>query len=200
MRKVSTITGRAAPLPRNNVDTDQIMPKQHLKRVERSGFGPYVFYDWRYDDEGEPHADFILNHPAYQESKVLVTGHNFGSGSSREHAPWGLEDWGFEAVVAPSFADIFYNNCINIGLLPVVLSEDEVGELTELAHEPGNHVVIDLDKQTLTCGDFQATFDIDGHAKHRLANGLDNVGLTLENRAMIDDYEKSRPTFKPTVA
>jgi 3-isopropylmalate/(R)-2-methylmalate dehydratase small subunit len=200
MRKVSTISGRAAPLPRNNVDTDQIMPKQHLKRVERSGFGPYVFYDWRYDEEGEPHADFILNHPEYQESKVLVSGHNFGSGSSREHAPWGLEDWGFEAVVAPSFADIFYNNCINIGLLPVVLAEDEVSELTELAHDPANHIVIDLDKQTVTCGNFQAEFEIDSHAKHRLANGLDNVGLTLQHGESIDQFEANRPAFKPTVA
>lgn len=200
MRKVSTVAGRMAPLPRNNVDTDQIMPKQHLKRVERSGFGPYVFYDWRYDHEGEPHADFVLNHPAYQESKVLVSGHNFGCGSSREHAPWGLEDWGFEAIVAPSFADIFYNNCINIGLLPVALSEAEVTELTELAHDPANHVVVDLDKQTVTCGDFEAQFEIDSHAKHRLANGLDNVGLTLEQTDSIDGYESSRPRFKPSLA
>ena len=175
------------------------MPKQHLKRVERSGFGPYVFYDWRYDQEGEPHADFILNHPAYQNSSVLVSGHNFGSGSSREHAPWGLEDWGLKAIIAPSFADIFYNNCINIGLLPVTLSEDEVTELTELAHDPANEVVIDLDKQTVTCGDFQAHFEIDGHAKHRLVNGLDNIGLTLQNGAAIDSYEAGRAGFKPSL-
>jgi 3-isopropylmalate/(R)-2-methylmalate dehydratase small subunit len=167
--------------------------------VERTGFGPYVFYDWRYDDEGEPHDDFILNHAEYQESKVLVSGHNFGSGSSREHAPWGLEDWGFQAIVAPSFGDIFYNNCINIGLLPVVLSEEEVTDLTDLAHDPANHVVIDLDKQTVTCGDFQATFEIDSHAKHRLANGLDNVGLTLEHAAAIDAYEANRQRFKPSL-
>ena len=200
MKQVNTVAGQMVPLPRNNVDTDQIMPKQHLKRVERSGFGPYVFYDWRYDEEGEPHVDFILNHPDYQDCKVLVSGHNFGSGSSREHAPWGLEDWGFEAIVAPSFADIFYNNCINTGLLPVVLSDDEVTELTELAHEPGNHVVIDLDKQTVTCGDFQATFEIDGHAKHRLINGLDNVGLTLQHGDSIDSYEANRAGFKPSLA
>ena len=200
MKQVNTVAGQMVPLPRNNVDTDQIMPKQHLKRVERSGFGPYVFYDWRYDEEGEPHVDFILNHPDYQDCKVLVSGHNFGSGSSREHAPWGLEDWGFEAIVAPSFADIFYNNCINTGLLPVVLSDDEVIELTELAHEPGNHVVIDLDKQTVTCGDFQATFEIDGHAKHRLINGLDNVGLTLQHGDSIDSYEANRAGFKPSLA
>jgi 3-isopropylmalate/(R)-2-methylmalate dehydratase small subunit len=199
MKQVNTVTGQMVPLPRNNVDTDQIMPKQHLKRVERSGFGPYVFYDWRYDQEGEPHADFILNHPAYQNSSVLVSGHNFGSGSSREHAPWGLEDWGLKAIIAPSFADIFYNNCINIGLLPVTLSEDEVTELTELAHDPANEVVIDLDKQTVTCGDFQAHFEIDGHAKHRLVNGLDNIGLTLQNGAAIDSYEAGRAGFKPSL-
>ena len=199
MKQVTTVTGQMVPLPRNNVDTDQIMPKQHLKRVERSGFGPYVFYDWRYDQEGEPHADFILNHPGYQNSSVLVSGHNFGSGSSREHAPWGLEDWGFEAIIAPSFADIFYNNCINIGLLPVMLSEDEVTELTELAHDPANQVVIDLDKQTVTCGDFQAHFEIDGHAKHRLVNGLDNIGLTLQNGEAIDSYEAGRAGFKPSL-
>jgi 3-isopropylmalate/(R)-2-methylmalate dehydratase small subunit len=200
MKPVSTITGRMAPLPRNNVDTDQIMPKQHLKRVERSGFGPYVFYDWRYDEEGEPHADFVLNNPDYQSARVLVTGHNFGSGSSREHAPWGLEDWGFEAIVAPSFADIFYNNCINIGLLPVVLTEDEVAELSELANDPANHVAIDLQEQTVTCGDFSARFSIDAHAKHRLANGLDSIGLTLAHRDTIAEYESDRPTFKPSLA
>ena len=200
MKRVSTIAGRGAPLPRNNVDTDQIMPKQHLKRVERSGFGPYVFYDWRYDEEGEPRPDFVLNQPEYQEAVVLISGHNFGSGSSREHAPWGLEDWGFEAIVAPSFADIFYNNCVNIGLLPVVLTEDEVAELTELATDPNNHVVIDLDKQTVTCGEFQATFTIDGHAKHRLANGLDNIGLTLRHGDAIDTFEAARPGFKPSLA
>ena len=200
MKRVSTIAGRGAPLPRNNVDTDQIMPKQHLKRVERSGFGPYVFYDWRYDEEGEPRPDFVLNQPEYQEAVVLISGHNFGSGSSREHAPWGLEDWGFEAIVAPSFADIFYNNCVNIGLLPVVLTEDEVAELTELATDPNNHVVIDLDKQTVTCGEFRATFTIDGHAKHRLANGLDNIGLTLRHGDAIDTFEAARPGFKPSLA
>ncbi|MCP3975112.1 MAG: 3-isopropylmalate dehydratase small subunit [bacterium] len=199
MKPVSRIAGRMAPLPRNNVDTDQIMPKQHLKRVERTGFGPYVFYDWRYDEEGEARADFILNHPDYQTANMLISGHNFGSGSSREHAPWGLEDWGFEAIVAPSFADIFYNNCVNIGLLPVTLTEDEVAELMELAHDPANHVVIDLDKQTVTSGDFQASFEIDPHAKHRLLNGLDDVGLTLAHGNSIDAHEDERPTFKPTI-
>ena len=199
MNPVSTIAGRMAPLPRHNVDTDQIMPKQHLKRVERSGFGPYVFYDWRYDEEGEARADFVLNQPEYQSANMLISGHNFGSGSSREHAPWGLEDWGFEAIVAPSFADIFYNNCINIGLLPVTLTEDEVTELTKLAHDPANHAVIDLDKQTVTAGEFRATFDIDPHAKHRLLNGLDNVGLTLAQAESIDRHEAARPDFKPSL-
>ena len=132
MEPVQTITGQAMPLPLANVDTDQIIPKQFLKRVERSGFGEYLFYDWARDAEGEPDPEFILNDPAYQNAAVLVAGPNFGSGSSREHAPWSLEDWGFDAVIAPSFADIFYSNCTKIGLLPVVLTTEEVAKVLGL--------------------------------------------------------------------
>jgi len=199
MKPVTVISGQMAPLPRPNVDTDAIIPKQFLKRVERTGFGPYLFYDWSYDEEGEPILDFVLNRPEYQEAVVLVTGPNFGSGSSREHAPWSLEDWGFRAIVAPSFADIFANNCFNIGLLPVVLTEDEIAELTRIAEDPANTVTIDLAAQTVAAGDFSATFSIDPFAKHRLLNGLDNVALTLHRTAAIDAFEAQRPVFKPAL-
>ena len=200
MKPVSVITGQMAPLPRANVDTDAIIPKQFLKRVERSGFGPFLFYEWAYDEEGELIAEFVLNNPDYGAAEVLVSGPNFGSGSSREHAPWSIEDRGFKAIIAPSFADIFFNNCINIGLLPVVLSDEEVGHLTELATDPDNVVTIDLEAQTVTSVGFAASFDIDPFAKHRLANGLDNIALTLDQGAAIDSYEKTRAGFKPTLA
>jgi len=199
MKPVSVITRQMAPLPRSNVDTDAIIPKQYLKRVERSGFGPFLFYEWAYDVEGEPIPDFILNQPDYHDAGVLVSGPNFGSGSSREHAPWSIEDRGFEAVIAPSFADIFYNNCINIGLLPVVLSDEEVARLTKIAEDPDNRVTIDLDSQTVTAAGFEAHFDINPFTKHRLSNGLDTIALTLESHAAIEDYEESRPGFKPSL-
>ena len=189
-----------APLPRANVDTDAIIPKQYLKRVERSGFGPFLFYEWAYDEEGELIPDFILNQPAYETAEVLVSGPNFGSGSSREHAPWSIEDRGFKAIIAPSFADIFYNNCINIGLLPVALSDDEVARLTEIANDPDNLVTIDLEDQTVTSIGFEASFDIDPFAKHRLANGLDNIALTMEYREAIDGYEEKRASHKPVLS
>ena len=200
MEPIAVITGQMAPLPRANVDTDAIIPKQFLKRVERSGFGPFLFYEWAYDEEGELIPGFILNQPEYQNASVLVSGPNFGSGSSREHAPWSIEDRGFRAVIAPSFADIFYNNCINIGLLPVVLSEHEVATLTQIAEDPDNLVTIDLADQTVSTIGFEARFEIDPFAKHRLSNGLDNIALTLEYAAAIDSYEEGRPGFKPTLA
>ncbi len=199
MNPVSVITGQMAPLPRANVDTDAIIPKQYLKRVERSGFGPFLFYEWAYDVEGELIPDFILNQPAYQGARVLVSGPNFGSGSSREHAPWSIEDRGFQAVIAPSFADIFYNNCINIGLLPVVLSDEEVVRLTRIAGDPDNLVTIDLDAQSVTTIGFEARFDIEPFAKHRLLNGLDNIALTLEYVSAIGAYEETRAAFKPSL-
>lgn len=196
MKPVNTITGSLAPLPRANVDTDQIMPKQWLKRVERSGYGEYLFYDWRRDDPA-----FVLERPEYQNAKVLVAGPNFGSGSSREHAPWGLQDWGFEAIIAPSFADIFFNNCTKIGLLPVVLSEKECRWLVELAEaDPTAEITITLDDQKVRFQDeFEAAFDIDPFTKHRLMNGLDDIGLTLEHETEISQFEASRPAFKPTL-
>jgi 3-isopropylmalate/(R)-2-methylmalate dehydratase small subunit len=200
MKPVDVVRGQMMPLPRANVDTDQIIPKQFLKRVERSGFGPYVFYDWAFDPEGEPIDDFIIHHPDYQDAKVLVSGPNFGSGSSREHAPWALEDWGFEAIIAPSFADIFKNNCVNIGLLTVVLPEDQVVELSRIAEHADNEVIVDLEAQTVASGDFAATFEIDEFAKHRLLNGLDRIGLTMQHARDIDVYEADRASYKPRLS
>ena len=188
-----------APLPRVNVDTDQIIPKQFLKRVERHGYGPFLFYDWRFDQEGETIDEFVLNQPDYAGSTVLISGPNFGSGSSREHAAWSLEDWGFEAVIAPSFGDIFYNNSVNIGLLPVVLEGGQVAALQELAADPANEVTIDLETQIVESGDFSALFDIDPHVKQRLLAGLDTIGETMVHEAAIAAYEAGRPTFKPSL-
>ncbi len=199
MEPVGPIAGRAAPLPRANVDTDQIIPKQFLKRVERSGFGEFLFYDWAADHEGEPDSSFVLNQEAYVNSVILVAGPNFGSGSSREHAPWSLQDWGFEAIIAPSYADIFYSNCTKVGLLPVVLTADEVSRLSDIAEQATNQVVIDLESQTVRSEGFSATFDIDPFTKHCLLNGLDEIALTLGHTDHIDGHETARPTHKPTV-
>jgi len=199
MKPVSLIQGKMAPLPRANVDTDQIIPKQFLKRVERTGFGPFLFHDWALDEEGEPRTDFVLNRPEYAEAVVLVSGPNFGSGSSREHAPWALEDRGFEAIVAPSFADIFRNNCHKIGLLPVVLTEAEVAELTRIASDPENEVVIDLETHTVAAGDFKATFAVDPFVEYCLLNGLDHIALSMQHAEAIDAFEAGRPSFKPRI-
>jgi len=199
MEPVTTIVGRAAPLPRANVDTDQIIPKQFLKRVERSGFGEYLFYDWAGDAEGELDPNFVLNMPTYAESVILVAGPNFGSGSSREHAPWALEDWGFRAIVSSSFADIFATNCTKIGLLPIVLSEPEVVSLLEIAGDPTNTVTVDLESQTVSAQGFEATFSIDPFTKHCLLNGLDQVALSLAHSDDISSFERERPGYLPTV-
>ena len=190
-----------APLPRNNCDTDQIMPKQFLKRVERSGYGQYLFHDWARNADGDLDPGFVLNRPEYQDARVLVSGPNFGSGSSREHAPWGIQDWGFEAVIAPSFADIFYNNCTKIGLLPVTLTEAEVNRLIELATGmPGSVITIDLEAQTVAAGDWRPRFEIDPFTKYRLLEGLDDIGLTMRNLDAIDAFERSRPDYLPSLA
>lgn len=196
MKPVTTITGSMAPLPRANVDTDQIMPKQHLKRIERTGYGELVFGDWRRDD-----PDFVLNRPEYRRAKILVTGPNFGSGSSREHAPWGLQEWGFEALIAPSFADIFRTNCTKIGLLPVELSEKEVAWLTELATErPDAEVTIDVATRTVHYGsEFSAEFPLDDFTRYRMLNGLDDIGLSLRFAGEIAAFEERRPAFKPAL-
>ena len=187
-----------APLVRPNIDTDQIIPKQFLKRIERTGFGPYLFYDWAYDGEDQPIADFVLHHPAYQAATVLVTGPHFGSGSSREHAPWALLNWGFRAIVAPSYADIFQNNCHKNGLLPVVLDEADVKHLADLAEtEPATEVVIDLAAQTVSAAGHVVEFEIDAFVKESLLNGLDDIDLTLRAESHIAEFEATRPEFKP---
>jgi len=201
MNPINIINGSAAPLPLANVDTDQIMPKNFLKRVERSGYGKYVFWDWARDADGNPEPDFVLNKPEYQDATILLAGENFGSGSSREHAPWGIEDWGFKAIIAPSYADIFYNNCCNIGLLPVVLKPKEVQYLMELAEaEPDAIISIDLPNQTVTADGFEAAFAIDAARKHRLVEGLDLIGTTLLHEDQIDSFEASRPSHLPSLS
>lgn len=196
MKAVSTIEGAAAPLPRANVDTDQIIPKQFLKRVERDGYGEFLFYDWARDIEGEPDPEFVLNRPEYRQAVVLVSGPNFGCGSSREHAAWALQDAGFEAVIAPSFGDIFRNNAYNVGLLPVELPAEEVEAIAEA--EPG-HVRIDLEEQTVETADRVFRFEIDPQVKHNLLRGLDRIGLTLEHEDAIDRFEGDRPGYRPAL-
>jgi 3-isopropylmalate/(R)-2-methylmalate dehydratase small subunit len=191
-----THEGRMAPLDRANVDTDQIIPKQFLKRIERSGFGPFLFYDWRRNDPG-----FALNRPEYEGATVLVTGPNFGCGSSREHAPWSLQDAGFRAVVAPSFADIFRTNCLKIGLLPVALPEPSVRRLLDLAEEdPATRVTVDLESLTVNAAGFSERFELDPYARECLLNGWDAVALTLRHEDEIAAYEARREEWLPVVA
>ena len=199
MQAYTKVTGIVAPLDRANVDTDQIIPKQFLKRIERTGFGPFAFFDWRYKEDGTPNPDFELNWPGYENATVLVAGRNFGCGSSREHAPWALEDMGFRTIIAPSFADIFYNNCFQNGMLPIVLPEETVKDLLDRAKErPGYQLTIDLEDQTVSDEEgVVARFDVDEFRKHCLLNGLDNVGLTLQHQADIDAFERTRSPLLP---
>jgi 3-isopropylmalate/(R)-2-methylmalate dehydratase small subunit len=187
--------GKVVPLDRANVDTDQIIPKQFLKRIERTGFGEFLFYDWRRGKNGSQDPSFSLNQPRYAGVSVLVTGKNFGCGSSREHAVWALEDFGFRAVIAPSFADIFANNCVKNGVLTVVLTEEEVAEVTRRATELHDYqLVIDLEKCKV--GDesgFSATFPIDDFTRQCLLEGLDDIGLTLQHQPEIAAYEAKHP-------
>ncbi|GMQ85345.1 MAG: 3-isopropylmalate dehydratase small subunit [Acidimicrobiia bacterium] len=199
MKPVSIVEGQMAPLPDANIDTDQIIPKQFLKGVKRTGLGPNLFYNWAHDVEGEREPAFVLNRPEYAEASVLVAGPNFGCGSSREHAVWSLHDAGFDAILAPSFGPILENNCYQNGLLPVVLSEEDAAKFAELATDPANSVTIDLPAQQVSSGDFTATFDIDPHVKQRLLNGWDQVDITLQSVADIEAYESSRPRFMPAL-
>jgi 3-isopropylmalate/(R)-2-methylmalate dehydratase small subunit len=195
MQPFRTVTGVLAPLDRANVDTDQIIPKQFLKRIERSGFGPFLFYDWRRA------GDFILDRPAYRGAVVLVTGANFGCGSSREHAPWALLDAGFRVVIAPSFADIFKSNCFRCGLLPVELPATQVEQLTAMAVDaPGAEVTVDLESKTVTAGRLNAAFAIDGFYRDCLLNGWDEIALTLKAEPQIAAYESRRSSFLPTIS
>ncbi|EKF74854.1 3-isopropylmalate dehydratase small subunit [Alcanivorax hongdengensis A-11-3] len=209
MEKFVRHEGLVAPLDRANVDTDQIIPKQFLKSIKRTGFGPNLFDEWRYMDVGQPgqdnevrpkNPDFVLNQPRYQGASVLLTRRNFGCGSSREHAPWALMDFGFRAIIAPSYADIFYNNCFKNGLLPIVLSEDNVEALFQAASEEGFRLTIDLDaQQVITADGLALDFEIDEFRKHCLLNGLDEIGLTLNAADEIRAYEQRRQEREPWV-
>jgi 3-isopropylmalate/(R)-2-methylmalate dehydratase small subunit len=194
MKKFTSLSSIAMPLDRANIDTDAIIPKQFLKSIKKSGFGPNLFDEWRYLDHGEPgmdnskrpiNPDFVLNNPKYSKAQILLTRRNFGCGSSREHAPWALEDFGFRAIIAPSFADIFYNNCFKNGILPVVLSSEIVDGLFEYT---GN-IVIDLHDQSVTTDTHSFEFNVDPERKRRLINGLDDIGLTLQYEDQIRLFE-----------
>ncbi|MGE0210149.1 MAG: 3-isopropylmalate dehydratase small subunit [Parvibaculaceae bacterium] len=199
MQKFDQMTGVAAPLPQINVDTDMIIPKQYLKTIQRTGLGKALFAEMRYDDKGSENPDFVLNRPAYRKATILVAGDNFGCGSSREHAPWALLDFGIRCVIAPSFADIFYNNCFKNGILPITLPQEDVDKLMDDASRGANAVIsIDLAKQEIRGPDGgMVKFDIDPFRKHCLLNGLDDIGLTLEKAPSIDAYETRRATERP---
>jgi 3-isopropylmalate/(R)-2-methylmalate dehydratase small subunit len=199
MEPVRIIRGTMLPLMRSHIDTDQIIPKQFLKRVERTGFGPFLFYDWAFDHEGEIQPDFILNQAEYSNARVLVAGHNFGSGSSREHAPWALLDRGFQAIIAPSFADIFRNNSHKNGLLPIILPEEDVMQIAALAADPEAVVEIDVAAETVAAGGRTHAFSLDPFVKHCLLNGLDDIAITLESESDITGFETTRPEFKPSL-
>jgi 3-isopropylmalate/(R)-2-methylmalate dehydratase small subunit len=193
MRPFTVHTGRAMPLDRADVDTDQIIPAEYLKRVERSGFGPFLFDSWRSD------PGFVMNQSAYEGSTILVTGPNFGGGSSREHAVWALEDHGFRAIVAPSFADIFRNNCTKVGLLPVELPPATVRSIMDtVLRDPSIEITVDLQRKTVTGPGLQAAFEMDDFTRWRLLEGLDDIGLTLRHEDAIEAYERSRPARFPS--
>jgi 3-isopropylmalate/(R)-2-methylmalate dehydratase small subunit len=212
MQPFRVLTGIVAPLDRANVDTDAIIPKQFLKSIKRSGFGPNLFDEWRYLDRGEPgrdnvgrplNPDFVLNQPRYRGAQILLARRNFGCGSSREHAPWALEDYGFRALIAPSYADIFFNNCFKNGLLPIVLPESQVDRLFDAVKAfPGFALTIDLERQSVASADGALTFDfdIDPFRKHCLLNGLDDIGLTLQHADAIRAFEAKRHAEQPWLA
>jgi 3-isopropylmalate/(R)-2-methylmalate dehydratase small subunit len=192
MQPFRTLTALAAPLDRTNVDTDQIIPKQFLKRIERTGYGDFLFFDWRQTASGEPIADFVLNQPRYKNAQILIAGKNFGCGSSREHAAWALSDYGFRVVIAPTFADIFFSNAGKNGIVLARLSEEQVATLLNKAQsKPGYQLTVSLEEQTVTDSEgFKATFEIDGFRKFCLLEGLDDIGLTLRHAAALDAYEQ----------
>jgi 3-isopropylmalate/(R)-2-methylmalate dehydratase small subunit len=195
MKPFTVHRGRVAPLDRVNVDTDQIIPKQFLKRIERTGFGQFLFYDWRFGADGKKNAEFVLDEPRYAGASILVAGRNFGCGSSREHAVWALADFGFRAVISSSFADIFANNGTKNGFLAVRLTEDELAQLMQRAQEIDDYqITIDLEKLEVRDGqDFRAQFPMDEFVRHCLLNGLDDIGLTLQHEAEIAGYEATHP-------
>ncbi|WP_274650535.1 3-isopropylmalate dehydratase small subunit [Paenibacillus humicola] len=197
MEAFKKLTGLVAPVDRVNVDTDAIIPKQFLKRIERSGFGQFLFFEWRWDEKGNEIADFSLNQPRYKGASVLISRANFGCGSSREHAPWAILDYGFKVVIAPSFADIFYNNCFKNGILPIRLSEEQVEELFQrTAANEGYELTVDLENNKINDGaGLEISFDLDEHRRQFLLLGLDDIGLTLQHEDKISAYEASRVAF-----
>jgi 3-isopropylmalate/(R)-2-methylmalate dehydratase small subunit len=192
MQPFATHTGIAAPLDRPNVDTDQIIPKQFLKRIERTCFGQFLFFDWRLDPQGNPNPEFELNAPRYADATILLGGRNFGCGSSREHAVWALAEYGFRAIIAPSFADIFFNNALGNGLLPITLPDEQIAELVARTRDrKGYRLTVDLERCIVKDGDgLSRTFEIDPFSRHRLLNGLDDIGLTLQHEDMITTHER----------
>ncbi|AZH04526.1 3-isopropylmalate dehydratase small subunit [Proteus mirabilis] len=198
MNKFTQHTGIPVPLDAANVDTDAIIPKQFLQKVTRTGFGKHLFHDWRFlDDEGtQPNPSFILNQPIYQDASILLARENFGCGSSREHAPWALTDYGFHAVIAPSFADIFYGNSFNNQLLPIKLSDEQVTQLFDWVTEhAGTPITVDLVAQQVIAGELRFSFEIDAFRRHCMIEGLDSIGLTLQHQAEISAYEAKQPAF-----
>ncbi|HKL04483.1 MAG TPA: 3-isopropylmalate dehydratase small subunit [Roseovarius sp.] len=201
MEKFEKLTGIAAPLPLINVDTDMIIPKQFLKTIKRSGLGVNLFDEMRYDDDGKEIPDFVLNKPQYRETEILVAGDNFGCGSSREHAPWAIKDFGIRCVIAPSFADIFFNNCFKNGILPIALPQDQIDVLMKDAEKGSNaRMTVDLENQTVTTSDGEVfSFEVEQFKKHCLLEGLDDIGLTMEKAAAIDTFEAQAVSARPWV-
>ncbi|THV22252.1 3-isopropylmalate dehydratase small subunit [Peteryoungia ipomoeae] len=199
MDKFVKLTGVAAPLPVVNIDTDMIIPKDYLKTIKRTGLGTGLFAEARYNEDGSENADFVLNKPAYRNAQILVAGDNFGCGSSREHAPWALLDFGIRCVISTSFADIFYNNCFKNGILPIVVSQDNLDKLMDDASRGSNAVLtVDLEAQEITGPDGgKISFEIDAFKRHCLLNGLDDIGLTLEKASSISTFEKANATERP---
>ena len=201
MEKFTTLTGVAAPLPMINIDTDKIIPARFMKTIKRTGLGVHLFSTMRYDANGKENPDFVLNKPAYRKAQILVTGENFGCGSSREHAPWALMDFGIRCVIAPSFADIFYNNCFENGLLPIILPQEQIDKLMDDAGRGANATItIDLEKQEINASDGQTIpFDMDPYRKHCMLNGLDNIAITLEKDDAIKSFEEKTAVARPWV-
>ncbi|MGV2066104.1 3-isopropylmalate dehydratase small subunit [Agrobacterium sp. 22-226-1] len=199
MEKFTKLTGVAAPMPVVNIDTDMIIPKDYLKTIKRTGLGKGLFAESRYLEDGSPNPDFVLNKPAYQNTQILVAGDNFGCGSSREHAPWALLDFGIRCVISTSFADIFYNNCFKNGVLPIVVSPENLEKLLDDASRGSNAVLsIDLESQEISGPDGGTiTFEIDEFKRHCMLNGLDDIGLTLEHSGAIDTFEKANASVRP---
>jgi|TARA_B110001450_G_scaffold35757_1_gene31425 3-isopropylmalate/(R)-2-methylmalate dehydratase small subunit len=195
MKKLNNFTSTMLPLPMSNIDTDQIMPKQFLKRVERSGYGQYLFHDWKKEEE------FPLNDEAYKNAKVLIAGTNFGTGSSREHAPWGLQDWGFDAIISSKFADIFKLNSINIGLVPIETTEEIMGQLfSKVNSNPNTEIKVSINDKLVICEELEFNFEIDDFSQNRILNGIDKIDISLEYSEMIDAFKNNRSSWLPKLS